>query len=352
MGKIDIEFRSKCSQRAVGSIEQGICGAIIRRSEPFALEYSPERLGDVQMWAIWWEKKEIQSTFLPYRTEFPHEFASVDACIVKNNKSIFTDTERKSVKKVGNLVCGHILSCGESFISIVAVYHAENVESQTSFRRDIDILTAELPSVWHISLSADVAFISIIKVDETVFFLLYEFLQLLGLIRIELRRGFPLWTFSYTSISRAKADKKALKVLSEASFPEACCQASFAFFTLCLSFSMALRTASSSEQSIIGFRPRPGRVSSPLIPSASKRFTQELTDIWVMSVCSPTCSEVRPVDFRSTARQRMRYAWLLPWRKPSSSCRRCWSVSCITLIFAIVVSVYAINAQTNAKILI
>lgn len=352
MGKIDIEFRSKCSQRAVGSIEQGICGAIIRRSEPFALEYSPERLGDVQMWAIWWEGKEIQSTFLPYRTEFPHEFASVDACIVKNNKSIFTDTERKSVKKVGNLVCGHILSCGESFISIVAVYHAENVESQTSFRRDIDILTAELPSVWHISLSADVAFISIIKVDETVFFLLYEFLQLLGLIRIELRRGFPLWTFSYTSISRAKADKKALKVLSEASFPEACCQASFAFFTLCLSFSMALRTASSSEQSIIGFRPRPGRVSSPLIPSASKRFTQELTDIWVMSVCSPTCSEVRPVDFRSTARQRMRYAWLLPWRKPSSSCRRCWSVSCITLIFAIVVSVYAINAQTNAKILI
>ena len=38
MGKIDIEFRSKCSERTVGCIEQGICGAIIRRSEPFALE--------------------------------------------------------------------------------------------------------------------------------------------------------------------------------------------------------------------------------------------------------------------------------------------------------------------------
>lgn len=351
MGKIDIEFGSKRCQRTVGCIEQRIRGAIIRRSEPFALEDSPECLGDIQMRTVRRKEKEIQSTFLPYRTEFPHELASVDACIVKDNKSVFTDTERKSIKKVGNLISGHVLSCGESFISIVAVYHAENIESQTSLRWDIDILTAELPTVWHISLSADMAFISIIKVDETVFFLLCEFLQLLGLIRIELRRGFPLRTFSYTSISRAKADKKALKVLSEASFPEACCHASFAFFTLCLSFSMALRTASSSEQSIIGFRPRPGRVSSPLIPSVSKRFTQELTDIWVMSVCSPTCSEVRPVDFRSTARQRMRYAWLLPLRKPSSSCRRCRSVSCITLIFAIVVCLYVFT-QRYAKILI
>ena len=351
MGKVDIEFRSKCSQRTVSCIEKGICGAVIHRSEPFALENSPERFGYIQMWTVWRQEKEKQSTFLPYRTEFPHELASMDACIVKDNKSVFTDSERKSVNKIGNLVGGHVLSCGESFIPIVAVNHAENVESQTSFRWDIDILTAELPSVWHISLGADVAFISIVEVDETVFFLLYEFLQLLGLIRIELRRGFPLRTFPYTSISRAKADKKALKVLSEASFPEACCHASFAFFTLCLSFSMALRTASSSEQSIIGFRPRPGRVSSPLIPSVSKRFTQELTDIWVISVCSPTCSEVRPVDFRSTARQRIRYAWLLPWRKPSSSCRRCWSVSCITLIFAIAMCLYVFT-QRYAKILI
>ena len=91
---------------------------------------------------------------------------------------------------------------------------------------EIDICTAELPPVWHISLGADVAFSSIIKVNETVFFLLYKFLLLLGLVRIELRRGFPLWTFPYTSISRAKADKKALKVLSLASFPEACCHSS------------------------------------------------------------------------------------------------------------------------------
>ena len=208
MGKIDIEFRSNRSQRTVGCREQGIFGAIIRRSEPFALEDSPEGLGYIQMWTVRWEEKEKQSTFLPYRREFTHELASVNACIVKDNKRVFTDTEGKAVKKVSNLVSGHILSCGESVISIVAVYHAENIESRPSFRWNTDILTAELPSVWHISLGADVAFISIIKVNETVILLLYEFMQLLGLVRIELRRGFPLWTFPYTSVSRAKADKK------------------------------------------------------------------------------------------------------------------------------------------------
>ena len=351
MGKIDIEFRSKRSQCTIGCIKQGICGAIIHRSEPFALEDSPQGLSNIQMRAVWWKEEKEQTALFPYGTKFPHEFAPVDTRVVKDNESVLADTERKPVKEVGDFVCRHILGCGESFISVIMVYHAENVEPQSSFGRDIDILAAELPSVWHISLGAYMAFISIIKVDETVLFLLYEFLQLLGLICIELRRGFPLWTFPYTSISRAKADKKALKVLSLASFPEACCHASFAFFTLCLSFSMALRTDSSSEQSMIGFRPRPGRVSRPFMPSASKRFTHELTDIWVISVCFPTCSEVRPVDFRRTARQRIRYAWLLPLRKPSSSCRRCWSVSCITLIFAIARCLYVFTQRYNIKLI-
>lgn len=338
MGKVDIEFSAECSQSSICRIKQGICGDIIHRLEPFALEDSPQRLCYVKMRAVWRKKEKEQAALLPYRTKFPHELAPVYARIVKHNKCVLVDAERKLVNKVRYLVGGHILGGRESLISVVAVYHAEDVEPQSSFRRDVDILTAELPAVWHISLGADVALVSIIKVDEVLLLLFYEFLQLLALIRIELRRGFPLGTFSYTSISRAKADKKALKVLALASLPEACCHASFAFFTLCLSFSMALRTISSSELSMMGLRPRPGRVSRPLIPSVSKRFTHELTDMCVISVCSPTFLEVRPLDFNSIARQRIRNAWLLPVRKPSSNCRRCSSVSSITLIIAIVVS--------------
>lgn len=320
MGKVDIEFRAESSQNSICRIKQRVCRDIIHGPEPFALEDSPQRLCDVKMRTVWRKKEKEQAALLPYRTKFSHELAPVYACVVKHNKCVLVDAERKPVNKVRNLVGGHILGGRESLIPVIAVYHAENIEPQPSFGGDIYILTAKLPSVWHISLGADVALVSIIKVDETVFLLFYEFVQLLGLIRIELRRGFPLGTFSYTSISRAKADKKALKVLSLASLPEACCHASFAFLMLCLSFSMALRTISSSEQSIMGLRPRPGRVSRPLIPSVSKRFTHELTEMCVISVCSPTSMDVRPLDFNSIVRQRIRNAWLLPLRKPSSNC--------------------------------
>ena len=352
MGKIDVEFGSKSSQSPIGCVKQGVCGKIIHRSEPFALEDSPQRLRDIRMRTIWRKEEEEQASLLPYWTKFTHEFTPVYARIVKHHKCIPADTQRQPVKKVRGFFSRHVLRCGEALISVVTVNHAEDIEPKPPFRRDIHILSTELPAIRHITFRADMAFISVVEINETGICLLFEFLQLLGFIRIELRRGLTFGTFPYTSISRTNADKKALKVLSPASLPEACCQASFAFFTLCLSFSMAMRTASSSEQSIIGFRPRPGRVSSPLMPSSSNRFTHELTDICVISVCIPTSLEVRPLAFSSIARQRIRYAWLLPWRKPASNCRRCWSVSCITLIFAIVVSVYVYNAQTYTKNLI
>lgn len=345
MGKIDIEFSSKSSQSSIGCIKQGICGKIIHWSEPFAFEYSPKRFCDIEVRTIWREKEYEQASLLPNGTKFLHKFASVYACIVKHYKCIFADTHRQSVKEVCYSVSRHVLRCGEPLISVVTVYHTEEIESEASFRRNVYILSTELPAIRHITFCADMTFVSVVEVNETGRCLLFEFLQLLGLILIELRRGFTLGTFSYTSISRANADKKALKVLSLASLPEACCQASLAFITLCRSFSMAMRTDSSSEQSMIGLRPRPGRVSNPLIPSISKRFTHELTDICAISVCIPTSLEVRPLAFSSMARQRIRKAWLLPWRKPFSNCRRCLAVSCITFIFAIVVSikVYSYN---------
>ena len=354
MGKIDTEFRSNSSQSTIGCVKQGVCGKIIHRSEPFALEDSPQSLSDIQMRTVWRKKEEKQPPRLPYRTKFLHEAAPVYAGIVRHHECILMDMHRQPVKKIGDSFRRHILRCGEALITVVAVNHAEDIESEASFRWNINVLCTELPAVWHIAFRADMAFISVVEVNETGRCLSFKFLKFLGLILIELWRGFLLGTFPYTSIFHANADKKALKVLSDAYLPEACCHASFAFLTLCLSFSMAMRTASSSEQSMIGLRPRPGRVSSPLMPSFSKRFTHELTDIWVISVWRPIYSEVRPVDFRSTSRQRIRYAWLLPWRKPYSSCRRCWSVSSITFIFAIVVNVTVntYKGQTTTKILI
>lgn len=176
MSKIDNEFIPDCRQCSVRSIEQGVRGYIVRRSEPFTFEYTPQRLGYVEMWAVWRQEEQEQSTLLPYRSEFCDELPSVNAGVVKDNKSVFFNTEGKSVEKVRNLVRSDALLGGKSFIAIVPADYSEDVEPMRPLGRDEDILTAELPAVRHIPLSTDMALIGKIKVYESVFCLYFEFL--------------------------------------------------------------------------------------------------------------------------------------------------------------------------------
>ncbi len=144
MGIIDIEFRPKSSQSTIGRIEQGICGKIIHWSEPFALEDSPQCLGYIQMRTIWRKEEEEQTTLLPYWTQLLHEFTPVYARIVKHHECILADTRRQSVKKVCDFISCHVIRCGETFISVIAVNHTEEIEPEASFRWYIYILTTEL----------------------------------------------------------------------------------------------------------------------------------------------------------------------------------------------------------------
>ena len=206
-------------------------------------------------------------------------------CVVKDYKDPSADTERHTVKKVGDLICGHVLCRSESLIPVPAVYHAEYIEPETSFRGDVDFFTAELPSVWHISICADMTLITIVKVYETALFLLYEFLQLLALVGIELWRGSTLGTFPYTSISRTNADKKARKVLSRS----LSCRKPAARL-----LSPSSRSACHSRWLYVPlphqncllyqFPTSPETCIQPLTPSHSTRFTHELTDMCVISV--------------------------------------------------------------------
>ena len=351
MSKVDTKFIPNGCQRPVCSVHQCIIGYVIRWSEPFSFEYSPKGFRDVEVWTIRRKEEEEQPSFFPNLAKFSHHPAPVNFCVVKENERISPNMKGKPIQEVSYFVGRNTFCDSESVVMVIPVNHPEQVQSCPLLGRNAHVLPTELPAVRDITFRADVAFIPVVKVNEPFLPLSFKFLQLLDLVRIELRRGFPLGTFSYTSISCANADKKLLKVLSLAALPEACRQASLAFFTLCLSFSMAARTASSSEQSMTGFRPRPGRVFKPDIPSASKRFTQEFTEMCVISVCRPTSLEGKPWDFNRMARQRIRKQWLSPFRKPSSNCRRDSSVNDMVLIFAIIVQFYN-NVQRYKLIMI
>ena len=252
MSEVDTKFIPNGRQHPVCGIHQCVIGHVMRRSKPFSFEYPPKGFCDVEVWTIRRKEEKEQSSFLPNRAKFSHHPAPVYFGIVKDNERVSFNSERKPVKEVGDLVGRNTLRGGESVVMVIPVNHPEQIQAGPLLGRDGHVFPTELPAVRDIAFRADVAFIPVVKVNKPVFPLSFKLLQLLGLVRIELRRGFPVGTFSYTSISCANADKKLLKVLSLASLAQACCQASFAFFMLCLSFSMAARTASSSEQSMMG----------------------------------------------------------------------------------------------------
>ena len=333
MAKVNIELCSYSCQSPVSGIKKCFRSCVVLWSEPFSFHNTPKSLHNVQMGRIRRNIEEKESPFFPYGTHLFYFLITVYTCIVKYDKCLSVELERESVEKINNFLCIDRFTGAEPFEAVIPVNHSKDVKPFGFFDRNVDIFSGKLPPVRDISFCADMGLVTIEEVDCSFFKKYFKFLQLLGLIRIELRRGLTLRTFSYTSISCANADKKRLNVDSLASLPEAFCQASLAARTLCRSDSMALRTASSSEQSMMALRPCPGRVYNPLIPWFSKRLTQ-LPTVWaVISVCLPTWDALRPSALSSMARQRIRKQWVSPVRKPIVSCRRSESFKVNFLIF-------------------
>ena len=332
---VNIQPLSDVCQRSVGGIEKHVCTYIVLRSDPFSLQDSPKRFCNVQMWRIRRQEEKEESSLFPYRTEFLNPSVAVYRGIVKHDKGLPANMEGEVIKKADDFVCRHPLGGGESLVLVVTGNHPKDVEPRNSLGGDEHVLPVQLPSVWHIALRAGMALVSIVERDTPFTCLSFKFLQLLDLVFVELRRGYSPWAFPYTLISCANADKKRLKVMSLASLPVACSHAALALLTLCLSCSMARRTASSSELSMMGFLPRPERVFRPSMPSSMYRFTHAFTDTKLISVCAPALADERPSDFRRTARQRIRKQCFSPKRNPLSSSRRCASDNSNTFGFPI-----------------
>ena len=343
----DIDTMSQCRQSSIRGIEEQVCCGVILWSEPLGLQYPPKCLHDIEMWGVWWKEKQEQSPLLPNPSQFHGSLASVDGGVVKHDDRFLSHRKGEAVKKIHDLRCTDAGLCGESVIDIATADHAKYIQSCGSLGWNIDILSLKLPRIGHIPFSTDMALVAIIQIYAALRGQAFKFLQLLALIGIELRRRFSLWAFSYTLISCTNALKKRLKVMSLASLPVASCQACRALLTLWRSSAIAAFTASSSEQSIMGFLPRPGLVYKPLKPSERYLFNHEYTLMALISVSSPTASLDMPWDFSSIAWQRMRKQWLSPLRKPFSSSIRSRVDNSIVDILRLIFSTYCINITKN-----
>lgn len=150
----------------------------------------------------------------------------------------------------------------------------------------------------------------------------FKLFQLFFLVLIVLRVGRTLWTKPYSFISRTNVFKKRRSVDSLTVRPVAASQFALATRRLCLSFSMALRTESSSKAVSISLRRCALLVFSPDMPAASKRFCQLYTEAAVQPSMDDISSLLLPVPFNRIAWQRIRNWGLEPFRYPSSKDNR------------------------------
>ena len=254
-GEVDKVGCSQSSETSVDSVEKIVSRHIVRRLDPLPLEHSPDSLGYVEVGGIRWQEEKVKSPFLPYLSHFLHMLAPVHFGIVKHNECVLPYCKGELVKEIRYAFGCHAFGGAEAMIPAAVVNHSPYIESCAPVRWNGDVLTGEVPAIWHIAFGAGEAPVSEIEVDKTFPVLLFKLLQLLLLISVELRRGCPFGRLPYTSKSCAKADKKALYVSRHASLPVACCHLSLAFMTLSLSFSIASLTAASSDESMIGLAP-------------------------------------------------------------------------------------------------
>ena len=289
--------------------------------------------------------EDIEAALSPFLNHFLHLAPRMDARIVKNDEGWSGNCQRECINKISHILSLYTLTACKTMIGIVPSDHAENIESGGFHGRHKDILSGELPAIRDISLCADMAFVSEVKVNESLITEIFKFLQLLTLNRIELRRGCHPWAFGDTLISCARTSKKRLKVMSLAVFPEAFSHSALANFTLCRSRDTASRTNASSEQSIIGLRPCPGFVFSPFMPSFAYLCVQLKTDgVDTSSFCA-TSSFDKFSLFRRMARQRKRNLWSVPYLYPASNARRSSSgnIICFFLAMIVCIRVYCHN---------
>ena len=307
--------------------EQAMFISIVMWLYPFTFQNSPKRFRDVEMRGIRRKMEYMETSFFPSLKTFPYLAALVDSGVIQNDHSLFADAKREILHKFDESVGVYVLLGGETMVDAVTVNHSENIESSAFVNGDAEILVFEFPCVRHISFGAYVAFITVIKVNETGFPLTFKLLQKFLLISVLLRRGCPFGRLSYTSKSCAIEDKKFLKAPSLICFPVASSHTALALETLWRCSLMASLTASLSFLVLMmRLRPFPGLFLRPAMPSDWNLLTQCMTRWYVCPALAPAAALLRPSALPNTIRQRIRNEWVAPFRYPFSKEALCSSV--------------------------
>ena len=153
------------------------------------------------MRGVWRKEENKETSPFPNWSEFLDPSVAMNSGIVKHHKSILTDTEGKSLRKLTTLSAVIHLSVVKPSYRLSRVIIPKILSLTTLLGGNGHVLPFQLPPVWHIAFRIGMALVGIVERDETIFYLTFKLLQLLDLVPVELQRGYSPWAFPYTLIS-------------------------------------------------------------------------------------------------------------------------------------------------------
>lgn len=328
MTKIDPDLLSQCCQPPVSSIKELVLFHIVLRINPFFLELPPYGFRNIQMWRIWGQESNEQSPLVPERHPFHYASGLVNTGIIQYQYGLLLDAQRKPFQELNDHTGPDVTFGHYPHVPALPVDKAQYIDFIGFLYRYMNILAGKLPTVRHIALRTNMRFISIIKVNLSGLAQMFEFRYHSYLMVVIFRIRLTFGTCSYPFISSVNTFKKRRRVLSLIDFPRL---ASHSALAVCRRWRWDLTAASKpsfSSTSKTGFRPCPGLLLKPDMPSSLKRLIQWLTLTLLMPVIKPTSFELRPSDLSSTTWQRVRKQWLGPVFKPCSKDARSCGDSC------------------------
>lgn len=302
---------SHVSQTSVQCVYQIVMAQVVRRVESFFLEFAPQGFGNIQIGRVGRQKEQVQSPFLPIQYSLLYSLCFVYACIIENHKRFALYVKQKFLQGFQNKLRVNVLLCNLPLA--LAVYQSKIFELIRLFRKKANLLIGKQPTIRHISLTANVSFITILKVYFSLETQRIKLLQLFYLKVIMFGKRLVFREAPYTFISSASFFKKALKVVSHTFFPLSDSHCAFAIHIRCLLALMADSMPSlSSSCKRMRLRPRPGWFFKPAKPTCLYRVTQLLTLMAHIPAIAPTSLDLRSSAFNNKLWQRIRKQWLEP----------------------------------------
>lgn len=225
---MDVEQGSNGGQSRSGLIKQKVAGEIVSGLQPFTFELAPQHLGQIKVRRIRRQVKQEESSLLPNLSTLLHLFCGVSAGIVHHHHgdlALCMEQElcfpREAFHLIKKEVAVDVFGGGLEAARVGAREQGKTIDPKAFARGHPHVFISKLPSIRHVTLRGNPAFVSIIQGNQSFFTQAFQFGQSFEFQGVKLRARLLGGTFSDAFIATTVFFTKRTRVRWQNRLPSA-----------------------------------------------------------------------------------------------------------------------------------